>query len=470
MYNALPEWLQEILPILILLAAVSIVISSLPRVDLGHSASFLNRRRLNWVPLGLTYAFLYMGRYNLNVAKTAMGELITVQDFSNIFAAGTITYGISFLLNGPLTDRFGGKAAILVGAAGAAFMNLLMGLVVYSGRTENIPAIFSVLYAGNMYFQSFGAVAIVKVNAPWFHVRERGLLGAVFGILISLGLYFAYDWGKLIVDNMSTYWVFVIPALVLMAFCLIDLIIVKDTPSLAGYKEFDTGDATLADDGQIGALEVIHRMLTNPIILTIAVIEFCSGFLRQAIMQYYPFFAKATGIWEGFVSQNWGLLLCCAGILGGTFAGIISDRIFHSRRGPVAAVLYGLMLVGSVCAAFLLKSPLLGALIVIMSMAIIGVHGMLSGTASMDFGGKKNAGVAVGIIDGFVYLGAGTMAILYGYILPKEEAAKNPENWLNWPISMIPVALVGLILAQRLWHATPRSKVSSTPDKQAATP
>ena len=43
---------------------------------------------------------------------------------------------------------------------------------------------------------------------------------------------------------------------------------------------------------------------------------------------------------------------------------------------------------------------------------------MLSGTASMDFGGKKNVGI-VGIIDGFVYLGTGVTT--YGMVLPKEE-------------------------------------------------
>ena len=46
-----------------------------------------------------------------------------------------------------------------------------------------------------------------------------------------------------------------------------------------------------------------------------------------------------------------------------------------------------------------------------MSLFIIGVHGMLSGTASMDFGGRKNAGIAVGIIDGFVYLGTAVQAL-----------------------------------------------------------
>ena len=51
---------------------------------------------------------------------------------------------------------------------------------------------------------------------------------------------------------------------------------------------------------------------------------------------------------DSFVPQNWGMLLCCAGIMGGVFAGVISDRVFGSRRGPVAGILYAGMLLGSV--------------------------------------------------------------------------------------------------------------------------
>ncbi len=77
--------------------------------------------------------------------------------------------------------------------------------------------VFAVLYAANMYFQSFGAVAIVKVNAAWFHVRERGVFGAIFGILISLGIYFAFDWGGMILEHAGLVWVFMVPALILLA-------------------------------------------------------------------------------------------------------------------------------------------------------------------------------------------------------------------------------------------------------------
>ena len=110
---------------------------------------------------------------------------------------------------------------------------------------------------------------------------------------------------------------------------------------------------------------------------------------------------------------------------------------------------------------WLYPTSLLGPLVIVMSLAVIGVHGMLSGTASMDFGGKKNVGTAVGIIDGFVYLGTGVMSLTYGVLLPDDsipEQAANPENWYWWPGAMIPVAMVGFALATRVWNAKPKPK------------
>jgi len=88
--------LRQALPILILLVVVGFVLSRLPKVDLGYSEAFKTRRFWNWLPLGLTYAFLYMGRYNLTVSKNAFGDLMTNADFGTIFGIGTIVYGIGF--------------------------------------------------------------------------------------------------------------------------------------------------------------------------------------------------------------------------------------------------------------------------------------------------------------------------------------------------------------------------------------
>ncbi len=457
----LPSWLEKLLPIVLLLVAVGVVVARMPKVDLGHSKEFLQRRLMNWVPLGLTYAFLYFGRYNLSAIASELDKsgLLTKSDFNEIDGVGAVVYGVSFLLNGPLTDRFGGRATMIVATAGSALVNVGMALAIAGDpEASTVKQTLLVLNAANMYFQSFGAVSIVKVNAPWFHVRERGVLGGMFGVLISLGLYFSYDWSLLLAKSLSFQWAFWVPAVVLGVSAVSTVVFVRDSPSLAGFADFDTGDAS---SGQIGTLtlrEVATKMFSQRVIWVIVAIEFCSGFLRQAVMKQYRLYAKAVGESDTFVYENWGMLLCVAGILGGVMAGFISDHVFQSRRGPVASVLYFGLAIGAIAAAFTIGGPGLGWSVVFMSLCVIGVHGMLSGTASMDFGGTKNAGVVTGIIDGFVYLGTGTQAFLYARALPKGDAASDPANWLVWPAAMVPVAFVGLALCALIWNAKPQSR------------
>jgi OPA family glycerol-3-phosphate transporter-like MFS transporter len=245
--TAVEKLTQEIVPILVLVAVIAIVVARLPKVDVGHTRDFLRRRTLNWLPLGLTYAFLYMGRYNMTVLKNVHG--ITQRDFGNIDSWGSLVYGLSFLINGPLADRLGGRRTILISAAGALAANALIGVLWKNGAIhgQSIGAL-TLLFCLNMYFQSFGAVSIVKVNASWFHLRERGTFGGIFGILISLGLYFAFDWGTriatagcascnsptgaepLAADLQGLAWLFLVPAAILAVFWLWSFALVRDTP------------------------------------------------------------------------------------------------------------------------------------------------------------------------------------------------------------------------------------------------
>lgn len=461
----MPGWLRDLSPILMLLAVIGLVLWRLPKVgDLGHSDAFRQRRFFNWFPLGMTYAFLYFGRYNIIYATSALG--IDNASFGTIFGVGTLTYAVSFLINGPLTDKLGGRTTILLSSAGVAVANLGMGALAMGLGDGWVPPgglvlWLSVLYGANMYFQSFGAVSIVKVNASWFHVRERGVQGGVFGILISLGIYFGYDWSRKIIKVFpeAPYWAFWVPALILIGMFVVGLLLIRDTPGQAGHRDFDVGDASSSESGErLGVVQVFVKMFKNPVMVIIIAIEFCTGFLRNGVMSWYPKFSLAVGIGDDFVAKNWGMLLCVFGIVGGMFAGVISDKVFQSRRGPVVSVLYGGITLGSIVATFVLGQPWVGWVLVFMALNYVGVHGMLSGTASADFGGRKNAGVAVGIIDGFVYLGTGIQSLLIGHMVPTGEAAKDPANWLFWTGVMIPVAIVGLILCTRVWNAKPTSK------------
>ncbi len=445
----------------------------------NHSRAFRIRSYFNWLTLGLTYAFLYMGRYNLTKASSKFSEhLMSESDFGTIFGIGAIIYGVSFIVNGPLADKLGGKKTMIIGAIGSSIANLILGIITYktmnsSNANASLFWPFVIVYAINMYFQSFGAVSIVKVNAAWFHIKERGVFGGIFGTLISLGIFLAFDLTGMILretkgtDGFHIWWVFFVPAIILVIMAILDFFIIKDTPGEAGFEDFNTGDAGADETEEIkeNPLQLYKRILTHPIILIMIIIEFSSGVLRNGVMHWGVHFAndiKIAGVTlfkSDIFFQNWGLILMIAGISGGFLAGFISDKFFNSRRGPSAFFLYVGMFIGFSVMVFAVRMHwygLMGFLAFFLSLCVIGVHGMLSGTASMDFGGKKSAATVAGVIDGFVYLGTGFQSIALGAIL--KGAKHDITIWNRWPIFLVPFTLIGLYFTWKIWNARPDTK------------
>ena len=467
---------------------------------LRHSSWFTLRRFINWFPLGMTYSFLYMGRYNLVVAKGSLGGLMTNADLGTIFAAGTFVYAFSFLINGPLVDRIGGKRGILIASVGSALANVLLGVLTYltvTGRWQtHVVAAYSALYAVNMYFQSYGAVSIIKVKAYWFHVRERGVFGAIFGALISIGVYFAFDWGQRLIDltragstggwfhdllqkmfasNVTvggklvdaTWSVFFIPALIMVGWVFIDWWLIKDTPEQAKFPHFDTHDASSGHMHiELSTLDLLKKVFASKLMLLIALIGLTSGIFRNGIQNWYFIFAaEVRQPGAEFYLKHWGLLLCLFGIVGGFLGGWISDRFFESRRAPPAAMLAALVVGLTVLmAACLFSAPvLLGLCCVLIVMASVGLTSLMSGTAATDFGGRKATATCSGIVDGCTYLGSAMQSYFIGHLVPGGKTGETaaflglPRDWHWWPVFMVPFAVMGLGVAIRIWHHLPEA-------------
>ncbi len=428
---------------------------------MNHSAEYKKRRFLNWFPLGLTYATFYMGRYNLNVASKDMMDMFSLSkaEFGTIATAGFWTYALSVMFNGPLADRIGGKKAILIGAVGASVLNLIIGLLFLSGWQTKLVVGMSLLYAVNQYFQSFGALSVVKVNAPWFHVKERGVFGGIFGIMISSGYFLAMTVGGWILAYLPWYYVFLIPSACILIMFVVDLFFVKDTPAEAGFENFDTGDATSYDENKDKPIDwnhMVQKIFKNPVIMTLAVSEFCTGFVRQGLMLWFvPFLKEVHNISHGSALFSVATIgVTVGGICGGILCGYLSDNVFGSRRPPVAFIFY----IGQIISLFILgytKSPAVASFMIgFTCMWIFGVHGMLSGTASMDFGGRKAASTVTGMLDGVQYLASGLTGFLLGHLLDK-------FGWSSWTWMLMPFSLAGAFLMTRLWNETPLRKTAA---------
>lgn len=466
-------------PVTIALSLVAVIVVYFLNNPLKHGGWFVTRRFINWFPLGMTYAFLCMGRYNIIVAKGALGSLMSNTDIGFIFGTGTLVYTFSFLINGPLIDkRLGGKAGMIISAVGASLANAGLGvltwLIVAKGWKVNLVLSFSLLYSINMYFQSFGSMSIIKVKAYWFHVRERGVFGAIFGTLISIGVYFAFDWGSSIIAltkstasglfrNIfasagvpvdATWAVFYIPAAILIVWAILDIWLIKDSPEDAGLPHFDTHDASSGQmHVQFSTLDLLKRVFTSKLMLLIGCVELTGGIFRYSVMNWYSIFSgevKQTG--AEYISQHWGWFTCVFGIVGGFAGGLISDKMFHSRRGPPTALLCGFVLaMSAIMAQFLFSQPIvIGWAAIFIVMASIGITSLMSGTAATDFGGRKATATSMGIINGFAYLGSTIQSYCLGFLLGNKDS-----NWMWWPIFIVPFAILGTYISIKIWHELP---------------
>ncbi len=440
------------------------------------------RRFRNWMILGLLYSFFYMSRYNLSSVTDTLRHVFGWDNIQiGVFASVMpLVYGISVVVNGPIADRIGGKKAFLFGASGVVVMNFLYGFAhtfmlhpaVWAGGKLIHPAVFAhgmtsgamltsmaIVWGLNGYFQSFGALSIVKVNAQWFHIRERGTFAAIFGILIRLGLILAFSGTPLIVKYLPWYWAFWIPAGFVFLLLVLNFLFVKDTPEKAGYPGLDTGDEAGDDTEERASLvEIIKKVFASRTMWTIALASMMIGFVRRSVVDdWFPlYFAqvyhlKGAGVVRQVVA--WGIALM--GIIGGFAFGISSDRIYNGRRAPVVVIGF-LGMAGTLVLFYLSDMFHLGPwsaviLLSVLSLFVNGAHGMIGGAASMDFGGRKAAASAAGLFDGMQYIAGAFVGIAVGWITQN-------WGWQAWKLWPIPFALIGAGLMATLWNALPKGR------------
>ena len=144
---------------------------------------FRARRGLNWGFLGLLYTSFYMCRYNLSLANSAISSEFgfTKAQMGNIITTALLAYAFGQIINGLLTDRLGGKRAMLIGATGTVVMNVVFGVASFWG----LLWLFVVIRGIDGYMQAFGAPGMVKINAAWFRPNERGGFAGIFGFSVT---------------------------------------------------------------------------------------------------------------------------------------------------------------------------------------------------------------------------------------------------------------------------------------------
>ena len=413
---------------------------------------FRPRRGLNWATVGLMYTSYYLCRYNFSYANKAIRDELgfSYEDMSRILFWNFIAYGCGQIINGFITDRIGGKRAMLIGAAGTIAANLLFGGASFWG----LFWLFALLWALNGYVQSFGAPGFIKINSAWFSEKGRGTFAGIFGFMINLGRFVA---NKLLPALLAGFvflgmwhvpaqhwrWLFWIPAGVATLVAIILALVVKDTPEQCGYHGLFAGEADHADqDVRAKPSDLFKQVFMNPVVWIMAGAYACTGAVRQAIDQWFPTYFQEVhhqNMKDSAYFQWVGFLIPFVASAGSLLSGWVSDRFFNSRRAPVAAAIYIIeMLV--IIAATQVTSVGGGVLfMVLISFTVNSTHSLLGPAAAMDIGGRKMAAFASGCIDAFQYFGAAVATWGLGWVL-------DHKGWGWYFPYLIPFGFVGGIL------------------------
>jgi OPA family glycerol-3-phosphate transporter-like MFS transporter len=396
-----------------------------------HLPGYRARRGLNWAFLGLLYTSYYMCRYNFSIAnksisdqfgftKTAMGGIIT----TNLLA-----YAFGQIINGLLTDRMGGKKAMLIGAAGTVVMNSLFGAASFAGMFS----LFVLLWGMNGYLQSFGAPGMVKINTAWFRRRERGRFAGIFGFMINLGRFGIFKLGPALlagfvflgmwrVGPRHWRWLFWAPAMICAVVAVGMAIFVEETPEEAGFRGetlADEVEPVVDSDVRADYGVVLRTILGNPAVWIVALAYACTGAVRQAVDQWFPRYMQDmyNAQLDSAQFQWLAFLIPFVASVGSLTSGYVSDTVFKGSRAPVAAALYLLETAIILAAAQFHTANAAVTFFVLISLTANSTHSILGTAAAMDIGGRKMAGFASGLIDSFQYFGGSLAGIALGKLL-----------------------------------------------------
>ena len=425
----------------------------------SYPPGFRPRRGRNWFIIGLLYASYYMCRYNFRFATPGMKEDFGFSTFqiTGMLSAWALAYGTGQLVNGLLTDRIGGKRAMLIGAAGTICINLVYGFASFISTF----ATFALIWLINGYFQSFGAPGMIKMNAAWFRRTERGTFAGIFGFMIQLGQFAinalapvilaGFVVGTYIVAQGEWRWLFRIPPLITAAVAILLALFVKPTPEAAGWHGVIEHEGEAAGAAATTSLrESFTTIFTHPLVWFYAVAYACTGAVRNSSDQLAILYfveqlglrmeAKPTAVaWTMF-------LMPLVAVLGSFSAGIISDKVFKGHRSPVAMTLYFLEAVVIAIAAVVILSGavgptpggiILGCLfLILISLTANSTHAIVGTAAPMDIGGRKMAGFASGVIDSFQYYGTAVALPLTGWLIDR-------FGWGVWYPTMAGFGVIG---------------------------
>jgi len=408
----------------------------------------------------LAYVGFYLTRASFSVAKIGILEdpnlSLTTENMGVIDGLYLTAYAVGQFVWGMLGDKVGTRKIVLLGLSMSIIAGFAMGV-------SSIMLAFGVFALLQGLSQSTGWAPLTKNITNWFSLKERGVvmgwwatnytIGGLIGAPLA-GLAAAYflDWR----------YAFFIPAIVLAVILILFFLLQKNKPEdigLSSIEEYhneeppskENKNDEILDEPEEGSWKSIIVVLKNPMVLLLGSVYFFLKPTRYAILFWGPLYISeslGTGMAESaFVNAAFFL----AGPLSVLAAGYASDKLFQSRRMPYSVIsLFALAILlfffNDLASVHI--SLVSAGLLFLVGFLIYGPDSLVSATAAIDFGTRKGASTAAGIINGMGSVGAIAGGTIPGFF-------KDSWGWDGVFMFLSASVLIASLLMLPKWNALP---------------
>lgn len=447
---------------------------SLQTTNAGRTADRFFRRfganpvyeRWRWQVFGITwlaYAGFNLTRKSFAVAKVELGEGtavgLTQAQLAWIDGAFLIAYAVGQFIWGVAGDRFGTRKVVAI----AMLISILAGAAMGAVGSGLALGIF---FGIQGLCQSGGWGPLLKNVGEFFSRRERGFVLGLWCTNYPIGALVASVFAGFLIEHCGWRYGFIVPAATLFGVWCLFLLLQRDRPETVGLppiEEYHGEPAPVLkpderpDDEPEGSWKVIREAATNPTVLLLGLAYFCLKPARYAILFWGP----------KYVYDRLGVTMAEAGFLGALpdlagpvsilAAGWVSDRFFGTRRLPVSILCMAFLGALLIFLDRLPHSPLLlGMGLFCFGLLAYAPDALICGVAAVDFGTRKGASTASGLINGLGSLGAIVGGMVPGFF---------QERW-GWQgvfvfLGVAVWAAAALLLPR--WNAVPPSVSIASP-------
>jgi OPA family glycerol-3-phosphate transporter-like MFS transporter len=414
--------------------------------------------RWRWQTFAITwlaYAGFNLTRMSFAVSKVGIeGDAhiqLTQTQMAWIDGAFLSAYAVGQFFWGVAGDRFGTRKVVLLGMLCSVITGFAMG----AGSTVTL---FVALFFFQGLCQSSGWAPLVKNVGNFFSRRERGFVLGLWCTNYAVGGLVASVLASYVAERFGWRYAFYLPAAALLGVWVLFYVFQRDRPEDVGLppvEEYHREPTPVVKAGETpaeepeGSWKVIREVVTNPMVLLLGLVYFCLKPTRYAILFWGPKYIYdrlGSGMAEaGLLSSLFEL----AGPISILLMGFVSDRCFGARRMPVSIIC--LLLLGALLISLDHLPPTrwaLGTSLFLLGFLAYAPDAMIAGVAVVDFGAKKGASTATGLVNGLGSIGAIVGGVIPGLL---------QENW-GWQRIFTCLAVAAFVAALLLlpkWNAVP---------------